>query len=91
MSNTPNTPDKPMTARQEEILSAIIEHIRQNYMPPSVRDIGEACGISSPNGVTGHLKALRARGLLVGDPGHKSRNIIPVDLKECIDKHLKAR
>lgn len=35
--------------------------------PPTVREIGTAIGITSPNGVTGHLKALEQKGFIARD------------------------
>lgn len=53
-----------LTKRQEEILNFIRDHIECVGFPPSIREIGKAFGISSPNGVTCHLKALAKKGHL---------------------------
>jgi len=85
MTNTKNSPDKPMTERQEQVYNAINEYWYQHYMPPSIRDLCEMLNISSPNGIVCHLKALRQRGLLVGDPEKRSRAIVTVAIKEVLD------
>lgn len=56
-----NTPGK-LTAKQTAILGFIRNHIQQQGFPPAIRDICEAFGISSPNGVMCHLKALQKKG-----------------------------
>lgn len=52
----------PLTAKQEAILNYIRKHIQEKGFPPAIRDICEAFGISSPNGVMCHLKALQKKG-----------------------------
>lgn len=49
-----------LTVRQAEVL----EFIRANsaYYGPSVRQIAQAFGIKSPNGVVCHLQALERKG-----------------------------
>lgn len=54
----------PPTARQKEILSYIVAHVRQHQTPPTYREIQEHFDIASPNGVVCHVKALVAKGLL---------------------------
>lgn len=71
-------------------MKAIIAHWREHYLPPSIRDLCDALGIKSPNGIVCHLKALRQRGLLVGTANHRSRAIIPVEVRDIIKGNLKA-
>lgn len=59
-----NRHGEPVTKRQKEIFEFILECIKENGVPPTVRDIGERCKIDSPNGVMCHLKALNRRGLI---------------------------
>lgn len=54
----------PMTAKQAAIYKFIREHIQEQGFPPAIRDICEAFGISSPNGVMCHLKALQKKGYI---------------------------
>jgi repressor LexA len=53
-----------LTDRQLEIYNFIKREIHTRGYPPTVRDIGEAFGIKSPNGVMCHLKALEKKGLI---------------------------
>ena len=67
-----------LTERQKKIFDWIIEFVRKNSMPPTVREIGAAFEIS-PAGVFGHLKALGRKGCLKrGKLGARSIEITPV-------------
>jgi repressor LexA len=57
-----------LTTRQKEVYSFIREKIRNRGYGPTVREIGANFGISSPNGVMCHLKALEKKGLIVREP-----------------------
>ena len=61
-------PPQALTARQRQVLEIIEQHTRQNGYPPSVREIGEAVGLTSPSTVHAHLAALQRRGYLRRDP-----------------------
>ena len=52
----------PLTKRQQQIFDLIKDHIETNGWPPTVREIGAATGIRSPNGVMCHLKPLVKKG-----------------------------
>jgi repressor LexA len=53
-----------LTKRQEEIYRFIKDKIEMRGYPPTVREIGEAFEIQSPNGVMCHLNALVKKGLI---------------------------
>ena len=53
-----------LTDRQKEIYQFIKEKIEARGYGPTVREIGEAFEIRSPNGVMCHLKALEKKGLI---------------------------
>jgi repressor LexA len=57
-----------LTPRQREVLQIIEAHMRERGYPPSVREIGEAVGLTSPSTVHAHLAALQRRGYLRRDP-----------------------
>src|SRR6478672_71882 len=57
-----------LTARQREILEVIERHMRDRGYPPSVREIGEAVGLTSPSTVHNHLASLQRLGYLRRDP-----------------------
>jgi repressor LexA len=61
-------PPTALTARQREVLEIIERHMRERGYPPSVREIGEAVGLTSPSTVHAHLAALQRRGYLRRDP-----------------------
>ena len=60
--------DKRITARQREILEFIESQTRDRGYPPSVREIGEAVGLTSPSTVHSHLNTLSRLGYLRRDP-----------------------
>ena len=53
-----------LTHRQKEIYEFIRDKIESRGYPPTVREIGEAFDIQSPNGVMCHLNALVKKGLI---------------------------
>jgi repressor LexA len=63
-----------LTDRQEKILDYIRYVTRVRNYPPSVREIGEAVGLSSSSTVHNHLNQLERRGLIRRDTG-KSRTV----------------
>lgn len=56
------------TARQRRILDFIHETVRTRGYPPTVREIGEAVGLTSSSSVHAQLANLERRGLLRRDP-----------------------
>jgi repressor LexA len=56
-----------ITARQKEILVFIEAQMRDRGYPPSVREIGEAVGLTSPSTVHSHLNTLERLGYLRRD------------------------
>src|SRR5262245_65374283 len=59
-----------LTERQKQIYEFIRDKIETRGYGPTVREIGEAFNIKSPNGVMCHLKALEKKGLIKRDPNH---------------------
>lgn len=51
-----------LTARQAAILGVIATSIRERGYPPTRREIADAMGIKSTNGVNDHLVALERKG-----------------------------
>lgn len=70
--------------RQQQILDLILSTVAGRGYPPSVREIGEAVGLSSPSTVHSHLSALVKAGLLRRDPT-KPRAIEVIDHGESTD------
>lgn len=65
---TPDPTGHKLTDRQTRILEFISEQTRLRSIPPSVREIGAAVGLTSPSTVHTHLKNLQALGYLERDP-----------------------
>lgn len=63
-----------LTRKQQQVYDYIREQISTNGYPPAVRDIATHFGISSPNGVMCHLKALSKKGYIKRDK-EKARGI----------------
>lgn len=64
-----------LTKRQQQILDYIRKCIEIKHYPPSVREIGQAIGLSSPSTVHAHLNALESKGYIKRD-GAKSRSMV---------------
>ena len=62
------TPSGSPSARQREILDFIESEMRTRGYPPSVREIGEAVGLTSTSTVHAHLGTLQRLGYLRRDP-----------------------
>jgi len=60
--------DVKLTPRQREILECIEDSMRDRGYPPSVREIGEAVGLTSPSTVHNHLNSLQRLGFIRRDP-----------------------
>src|SRR5437660_11973772 len=67
-----------LTDRQREIYDFIRDKIEGRGYGPTVREIGQAFRIKSPNGVMCHLKALEKKGLIIRE-GFSARAIQLVD------------
>src|SRR5262245_27435951 len=57
-----------VTARQRRILEYIRRTVQERGYPPTVREIGEAVGLTSSSSVHAQLANLERRGLLRRDP-----------------------
>ena len=70
LSELPDGPvdENGLTPRQTKILLAIKEAMETNGYPPSMREIGEAAGLSSPSSVKYQLEALESKGWIRRDP-----------------------
>ena len=78
-----------LSDRQAKILDYIRYVTRARNYPPSVREIGEAVGLSSSSTVHNHLNQLERRGLIKRDAS-KSRTVQLVNEKEIDDKRRNA-
>jgi repressor LexA len=77
-------PDGPvdetgLTPRQRAILTVIRDTVEDRGYPPSVREIGEGVGLTSPSSVAHQLKTLERLGYLRKDP-NRPRALVVADL-----------
>jgi repressor LexA len=71
---TLETPDRPdpdhvLTWRQRKVLQVIRESVQKRGYPPSMREIGEAVGLTSTSSVSYQLSTLQKKGYLHRDVG----------------------
>lgn len=57
-----------LSAKRKQILDCISDSVRDRGYPPSVREIGEAVGLTSSSTVHAHLAVLQREGYLRRDP-----------------------
>lgn len=60
--------ENKLSERQQQVLDFIRATVSERGYPPSVREIGEAVGLSSPSTVHSHLSALVEAGAIRRDP-----------------------
>jgi repressor LexA len=70
----PELPDQPdpdhvLTWRQRKVLQVIRESVQRRGYPPSMREIGEAVGLTSTSSVSYQLSTLQNKGYLRRDAG----------------------
>jgi repressor LexA len=85
-------PDAPpdvtgLTTRQRRILEVIRDSVERRGYPPSVREIGEAVGLTSPSSVSYQLASLQKKGLLRRDPNRPRAVDVrsPADMEALAD------
>jgi repressor LexA len=78
-----------LTSRQREILEYLKFRNKIRSYPPTVREIGEAVGLSSSSTVQNHLNTLERKGYIRRDPT-KSRTIEVVEQEQIHSKLSKV-
>lgn len=73
VSKVTELPDGPpdttgLTPRQQRVLMTIKEAIEKRGYPPSMREIGQAVGLTSSSSVAHQLRTLEEKGFLKRDP-----------------------
>ncbi|MCX7708761.1 MAG: transcriptional repressor LexA [Clostridia bacterium] len=58
-----------LTSKQKKVYSAIETYIKQNSIPPTVREIGEMIGEKTPGAVQGILNRLEQKGVIKREMG----------------------
>ena len=66
---------KPLTERQARVYEYICKRIEESGFGPTIREIGDAMGFTSPNGVMCHLRAMESKGYIERS-SNKSRSIV---------------
>ena len=64
-----------LSPRQADVLACIASAVSDRGIPPTYREIGDALGISSTNGVADHVKALVRKGYLKKVEGGAARGL----------------
>ncbi|MHC4617891.1 MAG: LexA family protein [Planctomycetota bacterium] len=65
---------RALTHRQEMVLDFVGEYCREQGFPPTLREIGEAIGLSNVSAVRGHIAALVKKGYITREED-KARSI----------------
>jgi len=60
--------DYGLTPRQRRVLEVIRDHVERRGYPPSMREIGDAVGLTSTSSVSHQLSSLERKGFLRRDP-----------------------
>jgi repressor LexA len=72
--------DAELPVRQREVLDVIRTWVERFGYPPSVREIGEAVGLTSTSSVAYQLRALEQKGYLRRDPNRpRAIGVLPPD------------
>jgi repressor LexA len=74
------TATHPLTTRQHEVLAYIRLHLSQAGFPPTYRQIGQAVGIRSVNGVRQHVLVLQALGYVTRAARSPRGCVYPVEV-----------
>jgi len=75
---------KALTTKRKAILDCISDAVKERGYPPSVREIGEAVGLTSSSTVHAHLAVLQREGYLRRDPSK------PRAIEVCYDPSSKV-
>ena len=86
--NVKELPDRDrgdgLTVRQRRVLEVIRNSVDRRGYPPSLREIGEAVGLTSPSSVAHQLSTLERKGFLRRDP-NRPRAIEVVSPDSTVD------
>ncbi|MDR2454162.1 MAG: transcriptional repressor LexA [Bifidobacteriaceae bacterium] len=85
----PRTPERGLTPRQKRIYEVIRQSVRRRGYAPSMREIGDAVGLSSPSSVKHQLEVLEAKGYLRRD-AKVPRGVEVVDPEADVPQRLRG-
>jgi repressor LexA len=87
-----STGDDDLTPRQRRVLEVMRDWVERFGYPPSVREIGEAVGLTSTSSVAHQLRALERKGYLRRDPNRpRAVGIRPAESAPDTSEALSAR
>ena len=81
--------EQALTDRQQQVLDFIRHTVHERGYPPSVREIGEAVGLSSPSTVHSHLNSLVRAGAIRRDPSKPRAIVIVGDTVSDTDRRIR--
>lgn len=88
----PDNGKKALTSRQAKILAVIREAVDARGYPPSVREIGDAVGLTSPSSVAHQLRVLEKKGFLRRDPNRpRALEVTMTGETKRSDTHISSR
>jgi repressor LexA len=64
----------PLAPRQRDVVAAIRRLAKEHGYPPTIRELGDDLGITTPNGVKQHLRLLARKGWVTWEEG-KARTL----------------
>jgi SOS-response transcriptional repressor LexA len=87
---------RPLTPKQQQVLSAIESYAEAHHDFPSMRSLSETMGLASPNAAFQYMKALERKGYIINNGGQYdfARDLYFMsrprqgELKKLIDKLL---
>ena len=78
-----------LSHRQRQIVQYILQHTETHGYPPTVREIGEAVGLSSSSTVHAHLRTLEQVGLIRRDAVlTRAIRVVAGNIDNCKPKHV---
>lgn len=82
-----------LTRKQKEVLDFVEQYLRAHGYAPTLREIGEARGLSSVATVYQHLKSLEAKGLIRREGGRARQveMIVPLEPDEVRPRALNVK
>lgn len=88
-------PDGPrdetgLTARQRRVLEVIRDTVQHRGYPPSMREIGEAVGLTSTSSVSHQLRTLQRKGFLLRDPNRPRAVVVRMPGSAAADEEPEA-
>ena len=83
--------DTVLTERQRTILEVIRSSVMTRGYPPSIREIGDAVGLTSTSSVAHQLRTLERKGYLRRDANRCGRIGIVIDGRHKIDRRRPRR